>query len=161
VVQDRRRQDTQTSAIIFLDENGNDRLTLGEAPNPQVDGKVLRRIAPHFGVVVHDATGDERGAYGYLANGRVVVTLDRPGTEAWAAIVNDQTGVARMVFGYPASAGGRDALEIGTNESRVFLRIKDTGAKDRLELVLDENSVPALRVIDAGGNRGRDVLQPK
>ncbi len=160
-VPDRRRQDTATAAMIFLDENGNDRLTLGEAPNPQVDGKVLHRIAPHFGVVIHDAKGDERGAYGFLANGRVVVTLDRPGTEAWAAVVNDQTGVARMVLGYPDSAGGRDAFEIGTHESRVFLRVKDTEAKDRLALELDKEGVPALQLIDAAGKPVRDVLQQK
>src|SRR5205085_2384882 len=88
----RSRKDATTHAMVFLDEDGHDRLTLGESPDTQVSGKVLHRIGRHFGVVIHDNAGDERGAYGYLANGRVVVTLDRPGHEAWAAVVNDKTG---------------------------------------------------------------------
>jgi hypothetical protein len=85
--------------MVFLDEEGHDRLTLGEEPEPQVGGKVLttvHRIAQGFGVVIDDGDGNERGAYGWLANGRAVITLDRPSLDAWAAIVDDKTGFAGM-----------------------------------------------------------------
>jgi hypothetical protein len=68
MVPERIRQATTTS-MVFLDEEGHDRLTLGEEPEPQVAGKVsptMHRIAPGFGVVIHDGKGDERGTYGWL-----------------------------------------------------------------------------------------------
>jgi hypothetical protein len=86
--------------MVFLDEQGHDRLTLGEEPEPQIGGKVsqmMHRIAPGFGVVIHDGSGDERGTYGWLANGRALITLDRPGLDAWAAVVDDKTGFAGML----------------------------------------------------------------
>jgi hypothetical protein len=61
----RTRQDARTTSILFLDEKGHDRLTLGEELEPQISGKVnvgVHRIASGFGVVIHDGTGDERGA---------------------------------------------------------------------------------------------------
>ena len=131
----RSRKDATTDAMVFLDGEGHDRLTLGESPNPQVSGKILHRIAGHFGVVIHDDVGDERGAYGYLSNGRVVVTLDRPGHEAWAAIVNDKTGIAGMSLLYPPGGGkGGNAIETGTEGVESYLRIKDPDGKIRTSL---------------------------
>jgi hypothetical protein len=71
-VKERTRQDARTTSILFLDEEGHDRLTLGEELEPQIGGKVpvgVYRIASGFGVVIHDGSGDERGAYGWLSNG--------------------------------------------------------------------------------------------
>jgi hypothetical protein len=99
-VSERLRQDASTTSMVFLDEQGHDRLTLGEEPEPQIAGKVsqmMHRIAPGFGVVIHDGSGDERGTYGWLANGRALITLDRPGLDAWAAVVDDKTGFAGML----------------------------------------------------------------
>ena len=48
--------------MVFLDENGHDRLTLGEEPEPQIAGKVsanIHRVAQGFGVVIHDGDGSE------------------------------------------------------------------------------------------------------
>jgi hypothetical protein len=71
-VRERSRQDARTTSMLFLDQNGHDRLTLGEELEPQVGGKLLppgvHRIASGFGVVIHDGSGDERGAYGWLSN---------------------------------------------------------------------------------------------
>lgn len=159
-VRERKRQDSTTQAMIFLDENGNDRLTLGEGPDPQVDGKALHRIARHYGVLIHDNKGDERGAYGYLANGRVVVTLDRPGAEAWAAIVNDKTGLAQMSLLYPPDAGsGGNAFEMGTQGSNAFLRLKDTKDTNRSVLQIGADGVPALQIFDSAGRPVRNLLQ--
>src|SRR5690242_17450051 len=100
-VTQRVRQDETTSAIVFLDEQGHDRLTLGEETQPQIGGKTgFHRIASGYGVIIHDKSGDERGTYGWLSNGRALITLDRPGAEAWVAVVNDQTGDTRMSLAF-------------------------------------------------------------
>lgn len=156
----RARKDAPTEAMIFLDELGHDRLTLGEAPDPQVDGKVLHRIARHFGVVIHDKVGDERGAYGYLSNGRVVVTLDRPGHEAWAAIVNDKTGFAGMSLLFPSGLGkGEDAIQLGTQDSGAYLRLLDSKQTTRASLEIGKEDSLSFRLFDNAGRQTHDMLQ--
>lgn len=129
----RTRTDARTAAILFVDPNGHDRLTLGEELTPQIGGRVppgIRRVASGYGVVLHDNSGDERGAYTWLSNGRALMTLDRPGAEAFAAIVNDKTGEARLALSFPPdTAGDASAIEIGTKADRAFLDFKSkTGA---------------------------------
>jgi hypothetical protein len=66
-VKERRMQDARTTSTLFLDEEGHDRLTVGEELEPQTGSKVpvgVHRIASGFGVVIHDGTGDERGHMG-------------------------------------------------------------------------------------------------
>jgi len=85
----RKRQDAVTG-LIFLAEDGTDRLTLGNTTAPQVNGKVRNRVAPGMGLLVNDPQGNERGGLGFLDSGRVVVGLDRAdGREGAALIVND------------------------------------------------------------------------
>lgn len=161
-VSQRSRQDATTHAMVFLDEDGHDRLTLGESPNPQVSGKVLRRIARHVGVVIHDAVGDERGAYGYLTNGRVVVTLDRPGHEAWAAIVNDKTGFAGMSLLYPPGAGkGGNAVEMGTEGAESFVRVKDIDGTVRTLLRIEKGKDLTFQTFDSNSRMVRDLTGPR
>lgn len=155
VVPERIRQDATTASMVFLDEQGHDRLTLGEEPEPQVAGKVsprMHRIAPGFGVVIHDGKGDERGTYGWLENGRALITLDRPGLDAWAAVVDDKTGFAGMRVEYPPDvATDSNAIEIGTKERRVFVRLSDTREKDRAVFDLNGDGRPEFRTFDAWG----------
>ena len=133
-VKERTRQDARTTSILFLDEKGHDRLTLGEELEPQIGGRVpvgVRRIASGFGVVIHDGTGDERGAYGWLSNGRALLTLDRPGTEAFAAMVNDKTGETKLSLGFPPEvAHDTSAIEIGTKGTKSFLRFDSKSGKN-------------------------------
>ncbi len=129
-VKDRVRQDETTTSLIFLDEKGHDRLTLGEEPTPQVDGKVpsgYHRIAPGVGMLIHDDQGNERGGMGWLGNGRAAIALDRPGLDAIGAYVDDHSGFAGMVVEYPKEvANDVNAIEIGTQGKQAFLRFKDT-----------------------------------
>jgi hypothetical protein len=112
--------------------------------------------------VIHDALGDERGAYGYLSNGRVVVTLDRPGHEAWSAIVNDKTGFAGMSLLYPpGSAKGGDAIELGTEGSESYLRIKDTDGTVRTTLRVGKENNLSLQTFDAKSQVIRDLSGPQ
>lgn len=149
----RRRQNSLTDSMVFLDERGYDRLTLGEAPSPQAQGKILHRIATFFGVVIHDNAGDERGGYGWLSNGRAVITLDRPGLDAWAAVVDDKTGFAGTRIEYaPEVAHDKNGIEIGTQQNRAFVRLMDTQQRQRAALSLSDDGASSFQTFDAEGH---------
>jgi hypothetical protein len=148
--------------MVFLDEQGHDRLTLGEEPEPQIAGKVsqsMHRIASGYGVVIHDGNGDERGTYGWLTNGRALITLDRPGLDAWAAVVDDKTGFAGMRVEYPPDiAKDSNAIEIGTKGDQAFVKLQDTKEKDRAVLSLDSEGHTEFRTLDKTGAAIRQMI---
>jgi hypothetical protein len=154
-VKERVRQDERKTSILFLDEQGHDRLTLGEELEPQINGKVpagIHRIASGFGVVIHDGEGNERGTYGWLSNGRALITLDRPGAEAWTAMVNDRTGETTMSFDFPPQvAEDKSALEAGTKGAEAFVRFKNKDGKDRATFKTELGGSPSFAVIDDAG----------
>jgi hypothetical protein len=161
-VRERLRQDTRSTAMIFLDEKGYDRLTVGEELNPQVGSnplKVLHRISPAVGIVIHDGSGNERGAYSWLSNGRALISLDRPGVEAWAAVVDDKTGFAGMRIDYPRDvAEDSTGIEIGTQGSDAFVRLKDSSERERALLQFGPEAGTTLRTFDNRGNLVRDLV---
>jgi hypothetical protein len=145
--------------MVFLDGDGNDRLTLGEGPNPQANGQPLHRIATFFGVLIHDNNGNERGGYGWLSNGRAVITLDRPGLDAWAAIVDDKTGFAGMRVEYPPEAAkDSNAIEIGTQGRKALFRLMDTKQRSRAVLALENDGASTFQTFDEAGRLSRDLL---
>ncbi|HKO20466.1 MAG TPA: hypothetical protein VJU82_16440 [Acidobacteriaceae bacterium] len=154
------RQDASTVSMLFLDERGHDRLTLGEEPEPQVAGKVspkLHRIARGFGVVIHDEDGNERGTYGWLSNGRALITLDRPGLDAWAAVVDDKTGFAGMRVEYPPNvAPDSDAIEIGTTGGKAFVKLEDTKQRDRAVFAFEDGRTD-FKTLSAAGAVTRNL----
>lgn len=161
-VQERKRHGSLTDSIVFLDEQGNDRLTLGEGPNPQAQGKILHRIATFFGVLIHDDKGNERGGYGWLPNGRAVATLDRPGLDAWAAVVDDKTGFAGMRVEYaPETANDKTGIEIGTQDNHALVRVMDTKERDRAVLRVAENGLTSFQISDETGHSTRDLIPPE
>lgn len=159
---DRVRQDATTTSMVFLDQRGHDRLTLGEEPEPQIGGKVLptvHRIAKGFGIVIHDGDGNERGTYGWLSNGRALITLDRPGLDAWAAIVDDKTGFAGMRVEYPPGvASDSNGIEIGTRGNQAFFRLQDTKEKDRAVFALGIDGQTEFKTLDGSGHVTRDLI---
>jgi hypothetical protein len=161
-VKERTRQDARTTSILFLDEKGHDRLTLGEELEPQIGGKVpagVHRIASGFGVVIHDGTGDERGAYGWLSNGRALITLDRPGTEAFAAMVNDKTGETKLSLGFPPEvANDTSAIEIGTKASSSFLRFNRKNGTSLAVFDTEDGKNPSFKTFDLQGNHSEERL---
>ena len=159
-VVERMRQDGSTTSMVFLDEKGHDRLTLGEEPEPQIAGKVspsMHRIAQGFGVVIHDGDGNERGTYGWLSNGRALITLDRPGLDAWAAVVDDRTGFAGMRVEYPPDiARDSNAIEIGTMGGQAFVKLQDTEQRDRAVFAFEDGRTD-FKTLDATGTVTRNV----
>jgi hypothetical protein len=160
-VQERKRHDATTEAIVFLDETGNDRLILGEGPDPNVNGKISPRIAQSFGMFIHDTKGNERGGFSWLDNGRASISLDRPDQDAWAAIVDDKTGLAYMVTYYAPEIAGRNTTGIvtGTQGSTAFFHLKDTKDADRAVLQVAGDGKPSFQIFDNAGRPVRDLLR--
>jgi hypothetical protein len=127
---DGRIRDDLCNGLIILDEKGSDRLTLGSpTPNPQIGGKVSKRISPATGIQINDANGNERSGYGIMDNGRVVLGLDH------------ETGEGVMLFILPDM--GYSGLLVngksGKNRQRVFLGA-DVNKDDTGVLVLNDNT---------------------
>ena len=142
---DRLRKDTTTQAMIFIDENGHDRLTIGEGLAPQIQGKVdpkFKRIGSTFGVMLHNLDGDERGGYSWLSNGRGVMTLDRPNAEALGAYVDDKSGRAGMVFDYPGEVSpDASAIVITTQGSKGSISLHDSKDQEQATWAIDKGNV--------------------
>ena len=85
------------NGIIILDENGFDRIAIG---NPTPDPNIGQRIGPATGIEINDEEGFERSGYGILSVGgsnRVVLGLDgKNGTEAVTLSVDDSDGSAGL-----------------------------------------------------------------
>ncbi len=71
--------------MVFLDEQGHDRFSIGEKMTPQIDGEIPRnyeKLSTGFGLTLYDSLGNDRGGMGFLSNGnnvsRAVFGLDRP-----------------------------------------------------------------------------------
>lgn len=87
-----------TNGILILDENGFDRLALGD---PVPDPNIGRRIGPSTGLAINDEEGFERSGYGLLNVGgekRVVLGLDsNRGTEGLVLFLYDEGRVGVVV----------------------------------------------------------------
>lgn len=108
--------------LAFNSVDGARRITMGEAPDPVVDGRRRTRIAPAWGLLIHDPHGDERGGFSYLDNGRSVISLDRAQGEGVYMTVNERSGFAGLVANYDTGKVGdyAEALRIGTLGRQAF-----------------------------------------
>jgi hypothetical protein len=92
--------------MIVLDENGQDRLALGDSvPDPNIG----KRIGPSTGLTLNDAEGFERSGYGILTvqgKDRVVLGLDDDEGEGIALALVD---------------GGHRGLMMRTSSGEVYL----------------------------------------
>jgi hypothetical protein len=142
--QGRKRTDTLTG-IVFLSENGIDRLTMGSIPNAQVTGAINKRVANGVGLLLNDPRGNERGGFGFLDNGRVSLGLDRAdGNEGailtvsdedkWAGLrIKDNHSWIVMSLGHSAEDGSRLLFRDGDGKDRVVFGLKDS-ARPKLEI---------------------------
>jgi hypothetical protein len=112
----RSRTDTRSTAMMFLDEQGHDRLTIGEALPAQLQGKIAKtdtRIGASFGVTIHDLEGNERGGFTFLSNGRASIALDYPGRDAIGMSVDDRLNRAEFMLNYsPTLTGPGSSFEL-------------------------------------------------
>lgn len=162
-IKDRIRQDERTSSIVFLDDQGHDRLVLGEALPVQRNGIVppnLHRIGSGYGITLHDLQGNERGGMNFLSNGRVSIALDRPNGDAWGALVDDKTGFAGTLSIYDRNVGdGATGIFSGTQGKRAFFTIKGLDDVARAELAVGPDQKPTLTIFNEQGKDGKDILQ--
>jgi len=112
----RSRTDIRSTSMIFLDEQGHDRLTVGEALPAQLQGKIAKvdqRIGASFGVTIHDLEGNERGGFSFLSNGRASIALDYPGRDAIGMSVDDHLNRAEFMLNYsPTLTGPGSSFEL-------------------------------------------------
>jgi|GEM_PF-1020545 len=148
----RRRKDAGTAALVILGPQGQDRVIVGEAPNPVLHGKVYPRIAASYGMTIHDSTGQERGGMSFLDNGRGVIALDRQNQDAVEMIVNDQSGFAGLTMNYERPFGQyKEAVRIGTKGSDVWWALSDTAEAERASLYVRNAQAPKLVLQPATG----------
>ena len=159
---DRVRQDSRTASIIFLDEQGHDRLVVGEELQAQMNGKVptdRHRIGSGYGMTLQDLQGNERGGMGFLSNGRAVISLDRPTGDAWGAFVDDKTGFAGTLSIYDRSVGdGATGIFSGTQGKRAFMMFKGLDDLPRAELAVGADQKATFTISNDQGKAGKDVL---
>jgi hypothetical protein len=169
VVADRVRHDATTTAMVFLDEEGHDRFSIGEKFTPQIDGELPRnyeKLAAGFGLTLYDQLGNDRGGMGFLSNGnsvsRAVFSLDRPKGDAIGAIVDDTTGFAGLVAMYPPRQVGVEATGIllGTQGNKAYLSMQDTKNMPSTSLSVGPEPNPSLQVFDRKGKPGPNLLLP-
>ena len=166
-VHDRTRQDATTTALLFLDEQGHDRFSIGETMPPQINGKVspqFHRIGAGYGLTIYDPEGNERGGMGFLSNGstvsRAVIALDRPGQDAWGAIVDDKSGFAGTGTLYPPeTATDVNGLVIGTLGKKAFITVKSLNNKPRATFAVSPEGMPSFELFDETGKPGPDLLK--
>lgn len=141
----RKRKDANTATMVVLGPDGADRVIIGEAPNPLIHGKVYPRIAPAYGMTIHDKTGQERGGFNFLDNGRAVMALDRKNQDAVAMLVNDVSGFAGITMNYDKPFPQyKEAFRIGTKADTAWLQVLDTAQNERVSLRVFGKPAPKL-----------------
>lgn len=166
----RKRQDEGSAAILFLNEQGADRLLVGEGIGAQISGTIYTQQqravkGSAYGVTIMDGDGNERGGFGFTAlpsgGGRGVIALDRPTGDAWGALVDDKSRWAGMMFNYPMPLGQyQPGIEIGVQGERPFLHFKDKSDNTRAEMSIAPDGTPALTIFNAKGRRLADLFSP-
>ena len=113
--------DHHTNGILILDENGYDRLAMGD---PTPDPNIGKRIGPSTGFVINDKEGFERSGYGLLTvNGidRVNLGLDtNSGTEGLVLSVEDN-GTHGLIM-----KGPEHTIFLGKSDSTNYFRKEQT-----------------------------------
>jgi hypothetical protein len=168
-VPERLRQDETTAALLFLDEHGHDRFSIGAKMAPQINGTLpanYHKPGDGYGVTLYDQAGNERGGMGFLSNGstmsRAVFGLDRPTGDAIGAVVDDTTGYAGLVAMYPPRNVGVEATGIllGTQGDKAYLSMQDSHNRPNASFSVGDESIPSLQVFDRKGKSGPNLLKP-
>ena len=166
---ERLRQDAMTTTMVFLDEQGHDRFSIGEFMPAQINGKIPSKFhrmgsSTAYGLTIFDTAGNERGGMGFLSNGstvnRATIALDRPGADAIGLMVDDETGMAGLVAMYPQEVGDHSTgLLLATQGSKAFFTMKDARDIPRATFEIGPELSPSFRLFDKGGKGGPEMLK--
>jgi hypothetical protein len=154
----RDRQDALTG-LVYIDENGADRLTFGAYPDPMLEGGMRPRRVPGAGILIHDADGVERGGYGVLDDGTAAVTVDWPKTGE-GAVMSAGTRFAGIGVFHRSDPGiYREAVTIGAirEGEEGFVKLTDAGGNQRLRVQMRGRGEPQLTSYDPAGRELRTL----
>ncbi len=150
---DRTRKDDASDSIIFLGKTGADRLALGQLPSLHIDGKTYKRRGndDNYGMTLYDTKGSERGGMSFMGTGRVGIALDRaaPPYEGIGLIVDDKSDFAGMYINYADPKAQDSAMEFGTDESSVHIKLNGKEGLPHAKLEVDGTGKPAWQFNDA------------
>jgi hypothetical protein len=142
----RLRKDAQTESLVFLGDDGSDRVIIGQTPDPYQAGQTSKRIAEGWGSLYFDPKGTERAGMGFLGNGRAAVVLDRPNGDAMGMMVDDKSNYAGLLINYPSQ---ETALELAVKDKQPSVEMFDSDGKGRAKLKLFGTERPTWEVHDA------------
>jgi hypothetical protein len=132
------------NGLLILDENGFDRLVLGD---PTPDPNIGRRIARSSGLLINDAEGFERSGYGLLRVNdryRVVLGLDSDrGTEGVVLALEDGGWSGLSIQNREGTIlVGTDPPDGWVDENFHGLRVKGRDREHMLNLAIPEGPIP-------------------
>jgi hypothetical protein len=153
-VAERKRPEPAT-ALVFLSENGADRVAVG------FDPLSTKRISPGAGILVKDQEGIERGGFTVLENGRVVLGLDYPnGREGVTAFLDPKERHAGvMLGGDQGQTWERAGLVVSNKDGVALLKIADTNNSERVMLMVQGDSPAKFLLHDPKSKQLVDVLE--
>lgn len=154
----RKRQDDATGLLV-LSEDGADRVAAGYVPDPQVLGKVGKRISPEAGIAFNDKNGNERGALGAFDDGRVALGLDYEGREAVNLFAGLNVFSGLLLASDNEGGHERAGLIVNNKTGLVRLKLADTKSDERLMIDVMNNSAPKFVLIDPAKNTMVDLIE--
>lgn len=148
-VKGRTRSDELTG-IVYLDENGADRLTFGKEPDPMTAEGVKPRRVGGAGILIHDKQGIERGGYSVLDDETAALTVDYPKTGEAVALSANNMFSAIGLFHRSELGVYREALTFGVirKNNQSFLKITDTNNTQRLRIQTNDNQKTEIKSYD-------------
>ncbi|HEX8640196.1 MAG TPA: hypothetical protein VF704_03465 [Allosphingosinicella sp.] len=148
----RDRRDPLTG-LVYLDENGADRLTFGAYPDPMLAAGPQPRRVPGAGILIHDRDGVERGGYGVLDDGTAAVTVDWPKTGEGAVMSAGERFAGMGAFHRSEPGVYREAVTIGAirDGEEGFVKLTDGGGNQRLRVQMRGRGEPQLTIYDREG----------
>jgi hypothetical protein len=153
----RTRKDTAT-ALVFVGENGADRVALGFMPDPQVKGKLHKRLSPSVGLQINDAAGNERAGFGNMDIGRTNLGIDWPGREAIVLSVDDASGLAIMqMWGEKEGTAERAGFAL-TRDGMTLMKVADETGFERFVMQTKGTQSVSLLLGDPSKGEFVDVL---
>lgn len=133
--------DHSANGILILDEEGHDRIVIGD---PTPDPNIGKRIAPSVGINVNDENGQERSGWGYFPDlDQVGFGLDRQSGEGLNLFLQND-GTSGMLI---RSEGGAQSTFVGQAPAGHFLSGTDD---DFSGLVHHDESGPRLSINGQG-----------